>query len=811
MNSFYSILLYLILLLGITDSIYAQETIRLSGRIKDNVSGEAIGYANIYDSIQQIFATADSNGQFELQLIKGTSYYLTITFIGYKTTTENFIADKNQTLTIRLNPEIQLDGITVLSERQQKTASQNTSGMTTVTSLSVERLPAFVGEKDVLKAVLLTPGVQSGQEGARGLFVRGGSPDQNLMLLHHAPVYNAMHIYGFLSVFTSEAINKLDVHKNYIPVQYGGRLSSVISIEPNYGNTQQWKGGFNIGLITSKFFIEGPLKKDKTSMNFSFRECHAGFFTGPLSKKQFRSELESGQLRYFFYDINAAIKHKVNDKNNLLWSFYAGNDFYMLENSKSYPRKNNFFRDENRRKLSWMNIANTLEWRTALRRVVISNSYAFSYYALKTRQQLNTIYRDYNLLLNEINNTTYKNNSNILEHSWQTHLEHSINQSHRLNYGIKLSNRIFSINQVNLILRDSTHEILKNDTFSNPKVAALDVYTYIDYTFNWKDKIEIKSGAQLFLYHTKGSTFVYPIPRFEFLYHPVSTLTLRTSVIRTVQPLHLLTNNTGEVQNDTWVPATGKIPPEKAWQYSGGIQYDHPNGYTASIDGYYKTMSGLSEYKYGTTFILDKIKWEDQLLNSGIGRAYGVEFFVAKTKGQFTAWAKYNLGWSTRQYPEINEGKPFYYKYDRRHDVSIVLQYKMKKHFDFTLAWTYGTGWRITTPNARFATDNTIYLYDIANAPLTGNQQMDIYWNERNNYTLPAFHHLDFGMNYTKKAERVTHKFNLSIYNLYNRKNIFVVYRNTELDENGNMRRKYMQVSLFPILPSIGYTIYFEK
>jgi len=275
--------------------------------------------------------------------------------------------------------------------------------------------------------------------------------------------------------------------------------------------------------------------------------------------------------------------------------------------------------------------------------------------------------------------------------------------------------------------------------------------------------------------------------------------------------MHLLTNNTGDVQNDTWVPANGKLAPETAWQYSGGIQYDHPDGYTASIDAYYKSMHNLSEYKYGTTFILDKIKWDDQLLNSGTGEAYGVEFFFAKTKGQFTAWAKYSLGWSTRQYPEINDGKPFYFKYDRRHDASIVLQYKLKKYFDFSVSWTYGTGWRMTTPNARYATDNTLYQYDAANTPLTGNQQMETYWNERNNYVLPAFHHLDVGMNYTKKAKRVTHKFNVSIYNIYNRKNIFTVYRVNKLDDDGILKRKYIQLSLFPVIPSLGYTISFEK
>jgi hypothetical protein len=187
-----------------------------------------------------------------------------------------------------------------------------------------------------------------------------------------------------------------------------------------------------------------------------------------------------------------------------------------------------------------------------------------------------------------------------------------------------------------------------------------------------------------------------------------------------------------------------------------------------------------------------------------------MELFFAKTKGQFTAWCKYNLSWSTRQFPELNEGKKFFYKYDRRHDFSIVLQYKLKKHFDFTISWTYGTGYRMTTPNSAYASDGTIAAYDEANLPLTGSQGFYNNWTEKNNYVLPAYHHLDIGMNYIKQAKRVTHQFNFSVYNVYNNFNIFTVYRDNDTDVNGNPTKKYIKLSLFPILPSIGYTVKFE-
>ncbi|MEN9448377.1 MAG: hypothetical protein RJA25_1667 [Bacteroidota bacterium] len=789
--------------------LFAQEQFTLKGKITEQKSKQAAPFVNIYDSTFQIQTTTDANGFYKL-VLNGAVYHFEISGVGYTTIQKEINLTENTTFDIQLQQDVQLQGITITSEKINKTAEVNSSGMTTITAATVERLPAFLGEKDIMKAVLLTPGIQSGQEGARGIFVRGGSPDQNLIVFHHAPVYNASHIYGFLSVFTTESINKMDIYKSYIPVQYGGRLSSVINIEPNFGNTDSWKGDYSISFITSKFHIEGPLKKDKTSININIRDCHAGFFTAPISKKQYRKNGVDGSLKYFFYDINAAIRHKVNDKNTVSWSFYAGSDFFTFGDGKTNARANHFSNYTTNRKLNWMNIANSLEWETRLKKITINNAYSFSFYRLDSKQHLYNVFRDYTLNTNKISKTQYNTLSKIYENGWQTQFSQQIKNTHFFQYGFRVSGRTFTVNNINASIKDSTNVITQQDKLKYPTVPTVDFYVFGDYKFLWKDKIELNTGVQLFTYFAQKKSFFYPQPRMEIIFHPITGMSLRASVLRTVQPMHLLTNNTGDILNDVWVPATQKVEPETAWQYSGGIQYDHPKGYTASIDGYYKSMHHLSEYKYGTTFILDKISWDDQLLNSGKGIAYGMELFFAKTKGQFTAWLKYNLGWSTRNYPEINEGKTFYYKYDRRNDFSIVLQYKLKKHFDFSIAWTYGSGWRMTTPNATFASDNTLDKYDKANEPLFGSQNMDTYWNGRNNYVLPAYHHLDIGMNYTKQGKRALHQFNVSIYNVYNRKNIFTVYRKDEEDKNGNTHKIYKQISMFPIIPSIGYSIHFN-
>ncbi len=789
----------------------AQNTFVLKGKIIDASSHTEIPYTNIIDSTNSLFSSTDSNGIFEFK-IPMNLYTFDISYVGYEHQQISVFITKDTFIQITLKQDIRLNEVEVITNRMQKTATMNTSGMTTITAASVERLPAFLGEKDILKAVLLTPGIQSGQEGARGIFVRGGSPDQNLILYNNASIFNAAHIYGFLSVFTAEAIEKMDIHKSYIPVQYGGRLSSVLAIAPNYGNTEKWKGDFHIGLLTSKLHIEGPLKKNKTSMNFTIRDCHAGLFTMPITKKQYKKiDNGDGGFSYYFYDINAAIQHRFNEKHSLAWSFYTGNDFYLFKESRDFSKKNTYYRADTKNKLNWMNIANNLEWKIQLPKISIRNIYAFSYYKLNSKQLLYEVDRNFSRYTNQIQHTDYRTTSNINENSWQTNFTQTKSKLHTFNYGIKVSQRGFTISTVNVVVKDSSNNIILRDTFTNPKLNSLDFYTYADYLFSWNNKIDLKVGFQCMLYYIRKKTVVYPQPRIELIYHPVSGLSMRASVVQNVQPMHLLTNNTGEIQNDVWVPASDKVQPETAWQYAVGIQYEHPKGYVASIDAYYKSMQHLTEYKYGTTFMLNKMAWDEQLLNSGKGTAYGMECFFAKTSGQFTAWFKYNLGWSTRQFPELNEGKKYFYKYDRRHDISIVLQYKLKKHFDFSVAWTYGTGWRMTTPSAKYASDETLYDYDVANEPLVGNQSMLMQWNNRNNYVLPSYQHLDIGMNYEKKSKRVTHKLNVSVYNVYNHFNVFAVYRKSNLDTEGNKFKEYKQLSLFPVTPSIGYSIYFEK
>ena len=488
MKTFRFLLTLLLLFVFSVSTVLGAQQFLLKGKITDQKTKETIPYVNIYDSTSNIAITADSNGYFEVVLPEA-SYHFEFSSIGYQPIEKEITLTKDAILLVQMQQDVQLQEVTVTSEKLSKTAEQNASGITTLTSAAVERLPAFLGEKDIMKAILLTPGIQSGQEGARGIFVRGGSPDQNLILFHNAPVYNASHIYGFLSVFTMEALSKMDIYKSYIPVQYGGRLSSVINVTPNYGNTDNWNGDFSISVITSRFHIEGPLKKNRTSMNFTIRDCHAGFFTAPIFSKQLKKHGIDGTIKYFFYDINGAIRHKINDKNTLSWSIYTGSDFFEFADGQNNYRPTHFSSYTTHRKLNWINVANTIEWETKLKNSTINNSYVYSFYKLDSKQALDNIYRDYTTLLNTISHTQYNTFSKISEHGWQTLISQQIKKTHFFNYGIRFNGRTFTVNTLNATIKDSTNTILQQDHITNPKVNTFDFYAFADYKLNWKNKM----------------------------------------------------------------------------------------------------------------------------------------------------------------------------------------------------------------------------------------------------------------------------------------------------------------------------------
>lgn len=751
------------------------------------------------------------NGFFSIEL-KEDKYIFEISYLGYATKYLVVNLNQNINLDILLSTENTLNEVIIQSSRIKKIAESSKSGVNTISTTLLKSIPEFLGEKDILRALQLLPGVQSGNEGQRGIFVRGGSPDQNLMQYDNATIYNVAHMYNILSTFSSDAINQVELHKSYIPTKFSNRLSSVTNIEPSFGDLNKLKINFGFSPLFSNINVQTPIKKDKASININLRECHIGLFSKPISAKQFaRSKsISGGSISYFFYDINTAIQYKINDKNTLKWSFFHSQDFYIQNsNIDNITESSSSFFDETNN-LKWYNITNSIGIETKMKKnISMLNQIHFSNYKIKYIFDIEDKFYSPNFINNYSFNNISVSKTNEL--SFLSDWNKSFSSNISLNFGHRTNMRWFDVNKTKLTFYDSTKTILEQEDGAVSTYQPIESFFYADFHHKISPKIQYSIGLQSTAYYINKKTFLYALPKFQIIYTPITIMSVRSSVTYNMQPIHLLASLQNGIQNDIWVPAIPQFRPQTAWQYSGGIQFDFKKQYTISVDAYYRKMYHQVEYAGSSNFISSAKSWEEQIAGNGTGKSYGIDFFANKYLGQFTAWAKYNLSWSNRNFEEINDGKNFFFKYDKRHDFSINLQYKLKEHFDFSLSWVYTSGMRATVPIAKYATNQTINNYKQAYELLFGEQDQEYEYSERNSYLLPAYHHLDIGMNYTKQKKNTKHVFNVSIYNVYNRLNVFSIFRVKNTDDNGNKFITYKQLTLFPILPSISYRIYFEK
>ncbi|QQR98309.1 MAG: carboxypeptidase-like regulatory domain-containing protein [Sphingobacteriales bacterium] len=802
-----------ILLFACNTNAYSIDKYIFSGSIQDINNKEYLIAATLVDTNNNNnFIITDLNGMFSIELDSG-EYIFEVSYLGYQNQFYKIILDRNINLDILLSTQNTLGEVLIQSNRIKKTAEMNKSGINSLSVELLKNMPEFLGEKDILKALQLMPGVQSGNEGQRGIFVRGGSPDQNLMQYDNATIYNVAHMYNILSTFSSDAITNVDLHKSYLPAKFSNRLSSITDIQPSFGDLNKIKFNFGISPLFSNFNLQIPIKKEKASININLRDCHVGLFSGPLSAKQFEksSELQGGSIVYYFYDINTAIQYKINEKHTLRWSFFHSQDFYKqtslidrIENvsDQKYYSEVNYLR--------WYNITNSIGIESKINdKLTVLNQFHFSNYKVKYTYNLHDKFYTYNYNYNYF----YDNNSisKIQEISLLSDWKQNFNEKYNLNFGFRTNFKYFDVNNISEKDYDSTKTLISQSNGVISKYKQIESFLYADFHHKINSKLEYTFGLQATLVSVQSKSFLYALPKFQFIYTPIPILSIRNSITYNMQPLHLLASLQNGIQSDIWVPAIAKIQPQTAWQYSGGLQFNFKKQYTISVDAYYRKMYHQIEYAGSNNFISNTESWENQVALDGTGKSYGLEFFANKYLGQFTAWAKYNLSWSKRHFDELNDGKEYFFKYDKRHDFSINLQYKLKKHFDFSISWVYTSGMRATIPIAKYTTNQTINLYKNNNSTMYGNQEQDYQYSERNSYVLPAYHHLDIGMNYTKERKNLKHVFNVSIYNIYNRLNIFSIFRVNSYSQDLGYYTKYKQLTLFPILPSISYRIYFEK
>ncbi|MBD2766949.1 TonB-dependent receptor [Hymenobacter sp. BT664] len=769
------------------------KTITFSGYVRDAATGENLIGVTVVQPGTGLGTATNTYGFYSLTLPAADTVRLLVSYLGYQQAqwtasgTGNVRHDFG--LPVATN---ELAAVEVVGSREEKIVQSTRMGTINVPITQIKSLPRLFGETDVLKVLQLLPGVQSGSEGQSGLYVRGGSPDQNLILLDGAPVYNAAHLFGFFSVFNADAINNVDLIKGGFPARYGGRLSSVLDISMKEGNMQKFHGEGAIGLVASKLTLEGPIKKDVASFIVSGRRTYIDILARPIIKAQLRSEGEEGSLGYYFYDLNGKLNWKVSPRDRLYLSAYTGQDAFY---SNSRREAGETF-DQSSSELGWGNLTAALRWNRIINdRLFVNTHFTYSQYQLDVGVDQSSRYRVNDELRSDRFSLSYL--SNIRDLSLKSDFEYAPNPNHYIRFGGQFIRHVFRPGA--LQSNDNIGGVSSQINTVNRQLGnEANLYLEDDYRLSERLKVNVGLRFNSFVIAKK----LYPSlePRLAARYLLTEDWSLKASYARTSQFIHLLANSGIGLPTDLWVPATARIKPQQAQQFGLGaaraLRFKGED-YELSFESYYKPMRNLIEYQEGANFLGNtETNWEDKV-TSGNGWAYGGELFLQKKSGRTTGWIGYTLAWSTRCFPELNQGRLFPYKYDRRHDASLVIIHKLKDNLTLSGSWVYGTGNATTLAQGRFSLGNSQDNYQD--------------YGGRNNYRMAAYHRLDLDLSKTKKKKwgEVVNSF--SLYNAYSRRNPYYLYlKEGKVDAAGNLEEStYKQVSLFPIIPSFSKSFRF--
>lgn len=752
----------------------------VSGYVTDAASGEQMIGATIIDKRSFAGTVTNEYGFFSLT-IPGGEATLQASYIGYAHQLQTFSLVRDTTFHFKLQSSTELEEIVVEAEKSGEQIQERTQMSTMEIPIEqIKSLPAFLGEVDVLKTLQLLPGVSGGSEGTSGLFVRGGSPDQNLILLDGVPVYNASHLFGFFSVFNSDAINKVTLIKGGFPARYGGRLSSVVDIRMKEGNMQSYHGEGSIGLIASRLTLEGPIVKDKTAFIVSGRRTYIDLITRPILQSQNEGNSTQG---YYFYDLNAKVNHKFSDKDRLYVSGYFGRDRAYFNNDYQYDEDT--YRTEESG-IAWGNATAVARWNHMFNQKTFSNltatftDYTFSIFS-NFKDEQETLPDTY---------FGFQYYSGISDWTLKYDFDYIPSPKHYIKYGAGITYHTFRPGASEFESDDPDFE-LPPVSVGAANIYATEVDLYAENDHEVTDLLKVNYGMHLSGFFV-GESFYYGIqPRVSARYLLSPDLSLKASFSTMTQYIHLLTNSGIGLPTDLWVPATDSVPPQRAWQPAIGIAYSFKKEYEVSVEGYYKKMNDIIEYLDGANYLVDGLEGWEEKVESGEGWAYGAEFFVQKKYGQLSGWVGYTLSWSNRRFPNINLGETFPFKYDRRHDFEIACIYKLNDHIEFSGTWVYTSGQPITLPVAKYEGQfgEPLYAYE-----------------GRNGYRMMAYHRLDLNVAFHKEKKHWSRTWNIGAYNAYSRLNPYFIYLEYDYQTNTN---QYVQVSLFPIIPNISYEFKF--
>ncbi|HTB05415.1 MAG TPA: TonB-dependent receptor [Bacteroidia bacterium] len=809
----------LIISLFIPCFLFSQQY-KVSGYVKDVSVNQTLPGVSVYIEESQTGSASDANGYYHFTVPAG-DYHLHFSLMGYRDTVISIKVRSDTRIDMGINStSIKTQTVNVLGEKANNNVESSKMGTITLETKDIKTIPVFMGEQDIIKVIELLPGVQSAGDANTGFYVRGGGPDENLILLDGATVYNAGHLLGFFSIFNSDAISDAQLIKGNMPANYGGRISSVLAIDTKNGDMENYHASGGIGLIASHVTIQGPIKKDTSGFIFSARRTYLDVFLHPPI---ISASSPFNGTSYFFYDLNGRVNYRLSAKDQISITGYYGQDVFNFNDAQFSA------------KVPWGNAIAAINWNHIYSdKLLMTTSFSYTSYNFKFSGGENGF--SFNLF------------SGIHDYHTKINFDWLPTPKHNIKFGVEQTIHVFIPSAI------SAQEPDVN--FSTSSVIHLygnEAAIYADDEYDLSDRFKIDAGLRYSLFQQLGPFTRYvqnsttgqntdtinykPLqsiafydglePRFSLRYQAGANSSFKIGYSRNLQYIHLASISSVSLPTDIWFPCTSLVAPTIGDQYAAGFYKNFKdNLYESSVEVYYKHMQNLIEYKDGTTPEASSTGDPDENFTFGTGNAYGIEFFLKKRMGKLNGWIGYTLSWTTEDFPELNSGQTFYAKYDRRNDISAVANYELNDRWTFSSVFVFASGEALTMPVAWYIIEGSLV------------QQ----YGDRNGYRLAPYNRLDVSATYTPDRKRralkreakwnekmktqgldspyVDHRpkwvknlhtsWSFSVYNVYDRYNPYFIY----FAIDGNVYKNTLsiqakQVSLFPILPSVSWNFDF--
>jgi hypothetical protein len=780
----------------------------VSGDVRDRSTGESIIGATVLIKNKNSGAVTNNFGFYSITLPTG-NYEMELRCVGYETLLAPLKLQSNLHKDFELNSISFTGGPVIIEGTRKDNVGSTEMGKIEIGIEQIKKIPVIFGEVDILKTITLLPGVQSSGEGNAGFYVRGGGVDQNLILLDNSTVYNASHLFGFFSVFNADAVKNIEITKGGGAASYGGRLSSVLDINLKEGNSKSFHGAGGVGTIASRFTVEGPIKKDTSSFILSGRRTYIDI----LAKPFMNPESSFNGSGYFFYDLNAKFNYRLSNRDQIFASVYTGKDVFSFNSSDAGFST----------RIPWGNTTGTIRWAHQSGSKLFMN-------AILT-------YTDYNFQFEgKQDQFTFGLSSGIRDYGAKVQWSYFPNPTHRMKWGVDYTFHKFTPNNTYASSGDVDFDLGEQVKLYSHESAA-----YFQDDFDINEKWRINAGVRIpyFMHVGPFTRYTYPTstsnvggsttpittiyeknkkvadyvgfePRFNARYEINKASSFKMALSRNLQFITLTSLSPSSLPTDVWLPSTDRLKPQLASQVSiGYFRNFFDDSWESSVELYYKDMQNQSDYREGSTpdqTVGDNI---DNLLVFGRGYSYGAEFFIKKRMGDFSGWVGYTWAKTMRIFEEVNNGKAYPTRWDRRHDANVVLMYTLSPRVDLGFVFVYATGNAITLPISRYFFEGNL---------------VEVY-GERNSFRMAPYHRADFSLNVKGKLTRsrfdaelnqvveeprkFRSSWNFSVYNLYNRMNPYFIYFATKDNDNGGFQITARQVSLFPILPSITWNFEF--